>query len=984
MLPPSVRLAVLGLVLFTPAARSQERLDFTRDVRPILSGKCYQCHGPDAKTRKGGLRLDRRDDALEAIVPGKPDDSEFIRRIDSTEPDEVMPPAKTKNPLSPREKELLRRWVKEGAEYQPHWAFVAPRRPPLPAVRDASWPRNPIDHFVLARLEKEGLRPAPEADRLTLLRRLSLDLIGLPPTPEEADAFLADSSPHAYEKQVERLLASPQYGERWARRWLDLARYADTNGYEKDRVRSMWPYRDWVIQALNDDMPFDRFTVAQIAGDLLPSATIADRVGTGFHRNTMINEEGGIDVEEFRFQALVDRVATTGTVWLGLTLGCGQCHTHKYDPFSQTEYYQIFAMLNNADEPEVPVPDEAIARRQAEVDARITALRAGLAERFDGLCEKYDAWEKEMAAKAGRWVPLRPTRVTSKKHATMTVLDDASVLVSGDWPNNDTYVVELATPLAGTTAFRLEALPHDSLPDGGPGRAPLFQVGDFLLSEFRAVTPAGPVRFAAASHSYAKSGTSAALALDGKLDTGWSTLGRAGEAHRAVFALERPLDSAAGDRLTVTLEQQGIHQMTLGRFRLWSTTDPKPAAALDVPAEVEAALATPPEQRTPEQRLRLRQQFLETTPALADVHKKIAELRKSRPRFPTTLVMQERLPQHARTTHLHTRGEFLKRAEVVRPGVPEAFHPLPRGAAADRLGLARWLVDPANPLVGRVTMNRHWQAFFGQGIVRTTEDFGLKGEAPTHPELLDWLAVEFMERGWSVKAMHRLIVTSATYRQSSRLTPELRERDPANRLLARAPRLRVEAELVRDVVLRASGLLVPRLGGPSVFPPQPEGATERAYGGFTWKTSEGPDRYRRGLYTFIKRTSPYAMYGLFDAPSGEACVPRRDRSNTPLQALTLLNDTVMMEAARALAAGTGGATPEERARAMFRRCLTRPPEPDELRELTAFYHEQKAALGARPEEAAKLAGPGPGAVERAAWVTVARALLNLDETITRE
>jgi hypothetical protein len=990
----SPRLALLFSLLAVPAWAAEPKIDFTRDVRPLLSEKCFKCHGPDPLTRKGRLRLDTREAALKpgrsgepAVVPGDPDASEAVRRIFSADPSDQMPPPAAKNPLTDRQRETLKQWVLQGAEYQAHWSFVPPKQAPLPAVKDASWPRNPIDHFVLARLEREGLKPSPEADRYTLARRAYLDLIGLPPTPDEADAFVNDPSPDAYEKLIDRLLASPHYGERWARRWLDLARYADTNGYEKDRVRSVWPYRDWVIDALNADLPFDQFTVEQIAGDMLPGATAAQRVATGFHRNTMTNEEGGIDVEEFRFQAVVDRVATTGTVWLGLTVACAQCHTHKYDPISHTEYYRLFALLNNADEPELSVPDEAVARRRAEAEAKVKALRDGLAARKD-LDGKRAAWEQEAAKKAGRWVPLRTMKVASKKHATMTVLDDDSVLVSGDWPNNDTYVVELPVPLKGVTALRLEALPHESLPEGGPGRAPLFQDGDFLLSEFQASAGGQPLRFAQASHSYAKQGTSAAQALDGKFDTGWSVHGRVGEAHRAVFVLEKPLD---GGPLTLTLEQQGIHQMTVGRFRVWATADAKPAAALDMPCEVEAALTTPEAERTGGQRALLRSHFLDTAPEFADVHKQVAALRKGMPRHPTSLVMHERLPQHARTTHRHQRGEFLKREEAVEPGVPEVLHPLPPGAPADRLALARWLVAERNPLVGRVTVNRHWQALFGRGLVKTAEDFGLRGEPPTHPELLDWLAVEFMasperqrgEGGWSVKRLHRLIVTSATYRQSSAVTPDLLRRDPDNRLLARGPRFRIEAEAVRDVTLRASGLLAAKRGGPSVFPPQPEGANERSYGGFDWKVSAGPDRYRRGLYTFLKRTSPYAAFGLFDGPSGEACVPRRDRSNTPLQALTMLNDTVVLEAARALASSAGGATPEERVGDMFRRCVTRPPQPEELKEIVAFYEAQRRHLAERPAEAAKLAGGGGGA-ERAAWTAVARALLNLDETITKE
>jgi hypothetical protein len=996
--------SVFGLLpLRARADEPSKKIDFIRDVRPILTATCFKCHGPDDKARKAKLRLDRREAALKsgrsgrpAIVPGKPEESEVVRRIFAAADSEIMPPPSAKMSLTDHQREVFKQWISEGAEYRSHWAFAPPKQPPLPNVKDANWPINPIDYFVLARLEAEGLKTSPPADRYTLARRLYLDLIGLPPTPEEADAFVNDPRPDAFEKLVDTLLASPHYGERWARRWLDLARYADTNGYEKDRNRSVWPYRDWVIKALNDDMPFDRFTIEQIAGDLLPNATLSQKIATGFHRNTMTNEEGGIDVEEFRFYNIVDRVATTGTVWLGLTIQCAQCHTHKYDPITQREYYGIFALLNNADEPEMDVPDDGVARKRAEIEAQIKAIEADYENRFPTpkdaapgdpgakrkhLEERLAEWEKTTTPKAGHWTPLRPNSTVSKKHATMTVLDDDSVLLSGDWPNNDTYVVELETPLTGITALKLEVLPDPSLPHGGPGRAPLFQEGDFLLSEFMATAAPlnggkpQPVKFASASHSHAKSGTSAALALDGKLDTGWSILGRVGKANRAVFVADKPIGAGVGTRLVVTLEQQYIHQMTIGRFRLWATTDPRPAQALDMSAEVEAALATPAEQRSDAQRLTIRRHFLAIAPELKDSHEKVEQLRKEMPHHPTTLVTSERLPEHARVTHLHTRGEFLKPAEVVSPGVPEVLHPIRRdkpggshnGGSLNRLDLARWLVDGRNPLVGRVTVNRHWQAFFGQGLVRTTEDFGIRGDVPTHPELLDWLAIELPKRGWSIKALHRLIVTSATYRQSSHLTPEMLKRDPGNKLLARGPRFRVEAETVRDIALRASGLLTEKVGGPSVFPPQPEGSNAASYGGFNWKTSTGPDRYRRGLYTFTKRTSPYAMFGLFDGPSGEACVARRDRSNTPLQALTLLNDQVFQEAARALADSTPDDRPADRAARMFRRCLTRPPGQDELDAVVAFYRQQRERM-----------------TDAAAWTAVARALLNLDETITKE
>ena len=952
--------------------------DFVRDVLPIFSARCHSCHGPEKQ--KSGLRLDTRASALKggdngpAIRPRDAAKSPIIVRVTSKDPEERMPPKG--DPLSPRETGLLRRWIDAGAVWpdasagdarrisSSHWAFQPVRHLDPPGARGLP----PIDAFVLARLEKEGLAFSPPADRSTLLRRVSLDLSGLPPTPEEADAFLRDERPDAYERVVDRLLASPHYGERWARRWLDLARYADTNGYEKDRNRSIWPWRDWVIQALNDDMPFDRFTVEQLAGDLLPNATPASRIATGFHRNTMINEEGGIDVEEFRFESVVDRTATTATAWMGLTVACAQCHSHKFDPISHREYYQLFAFLDNADEPEMPVPDAVLAKKSAEAAEKIAAVEREMDARFESLRAPFDAWKDAHKAKAHRWTPLAPNAVTATKGGTFTTLPDASVLVSGDNPNNNAYTVTSETG-ASVTALRLEVLPHASLPDGGPGRAPLFSVGDFLLSEVTLADARGPVGLKGATQSYTEAKRSAALALDGKLDTGWSIKGRIGQAHHAVFPLERPAEGP----LVLTLVQEYIHQMTIGRFRVSVTTDAAPVESSGLPADVEAALVADDEPV-------LRRHFLSVTPELAAEQKKIAELRKSVPRAATTMVMAERLPQHTRKTRLHHRGQFLSPKEEVEPGVPAVLPPLPEGAPRNRLAFARWLVDPAHPLTPRVVMNRHWQAFFGRGLVSTLENFGIQGAKPTHPELLDWLASEFVARNWSVKAMHRLIVTSGTYRQSSAATPALRARDPENLLLARQSRFRLEAELVRDGALTASGLLNPKIGGPGVHPPQPDGVTELAYGQPKWPASQGPDRYRRGLYTFAKRTAPYAASATFDAPSGEVCAARRDRSNTPLQALNLLNDVVFLEAARALAKAAQ-ADPDPLG-LIYRRCLVRPPAESERKALTDFHSRQLARFREGKPDPAALSGGG--GAELAAWTAVARAVLNLDETITRE
>ncbi len=977
------------------------KIDFNRDIRPILSNNCFQCHGPDEKERQAGLRLDLAEAATKpaesgkmAIVPGKPDESELIARIYAADESERMPPADSNKTLSEPQKVLLKQWIAEGAARQAHWSLVALQRPPLPVVADRDRVQNEIDLFVLSRLEREGLSFSPPADRLTLIRRVYLDLLGLLPTPEEADAFVQDARPEAYDELVDRLLDSPRYGERWARRWLDLARYADTNGYEKDRPRSIWPYRDWVIRALNADMPFDRFTIQQIAGDLLPGANLDDKIATGFHRNTMVNEEGGIDVEEFRFQAMVDRVNTTAAVWLGLTVGCAQCHNHKFDPISQREYYQLFAFLNNADEPELEVPQAPITQQRAEIEAKIAELVRQRAARFDE--PKFAAWASEAAKTAQPWTPIAPASALSTGHATLTVLADRSVLVTGDKPNQDTYVVELSSDLQRVTAIRLEVLPHESLPQGGPGRAPLFSEGDFMLGEFSlALVPPAPdqdpvaLRLHDATHSYASEKMSAADAIDGDLDTGWSIKGRTGVASQAVFPLEHSIEAAAGVKLRVTLQQRYIHQMTIGRFRLSLTAADAPHAT-PLPAEVEAALVVDPQRRSVEEQETLKAYYLTIAPELADLNQPIEELRKSLPKQPTTLVMQERDPPHARVTRWAYRGEFLSPREPVEPGVPAVLHALSSDAPPGRLALAHWLVDPGNPLVGRVTMNRQWQYFFGRGLVRTSEDFGLRGEPPSHPELLDYLATEFVARRWSMKHMHRLIVTSATYRQSSHASPKLHEHDPQNILLARGPRLRVEAETVRDIALCASGLLNDAIGGPSVFPPQPAGVTDLAFGGAAWPTSQGPDRFRRGLYTHLKRTSPYAAFTTFDGPSGESCTLRRERSNTPLQALTMLNDAVFVEAAQALGRRvlqTQLADERQRVRCVFRLCLTREPNAQELDDLQQFYQAQRTRCEQNQLDAKAIAGgeADPNSVtELAAWTLVARAILNLDEFVTKE
>jgi mono/diheme cytochrome c family protein len=1175
-------------------------VEFARDVQPILAKSCLGCHGPTKQ--KGGLALHTRDLALAGgdegavIVPGKPDESRLVRYAARLDPDHPMPPKGAGDPLSAEQVKTLRGWVDQGAPWSEgtassataapeHWSFRPPVRPEPPPVRDRSWPRNAIDAFVLARLEREGLAPSLEADRSTLIRRVSLDLIGLPPTLAERDAFLNDPRPDAYERLVDRLLESPRYGERWARRWLDLARYADTNGYEKDRERSIWPYRDWVIHALNADLPFDQFTIAQVAGDLLPNATESQKVATGFHRNTMTNEEGGIDVEEFRHASVVDRVATTGATWLGLTLQCAQCHTHKYDPITQKEYYRFFALLNNADEPELPLHDPTLEAQAAAVEARAQALEASLASRFpdrdpaaivwerllpltassetgsplqvnvdgsvlatgptpdvdrhelvfetslenvtafrlevlpdpalpgggpgrapngnlvltefialaneqplafssatsdfaqsgfpasqaiDGLAntgwavddgsgdlakpraatfvlrdrikapgnvrvkirlhqdyggrhllgryrlakgtdttdesipeperrrillaKKQAAWEASL--RPARWAVASPSALVSEKGATLEVQPDGSTLATGDKPNTDHYRVAIPGAGVAISAVRLEVLPDPSLPGEGPGRAPLFSVGNFLLTDVKLAVeepgkPPRPIPLRDATADFAEPGRPPAFAIDDQPDTGWSVGGATGRSHAIVFRFDKPVVVSHESQLILGLRQFGIHQMTIGRFRFSTTTDTNPPPASGLPAAVEAAALLPRADRSVDQQALIDHHFLRVSPDLAAANAEIAGTRSAKPRPVTTLVLEERSDAHVRTTRIRRRGEFLSPLEPVEPGVPAVLPGLPSDARPNRLALARWLVALENPLVGRVVMNRAWQAFFGRGLVATLDDFGTRGARPTHPELLDWLATEFPRRGWSQKAMHRLIVTSATYRQDSRCSPELLTRDPRNEMLARGARFRVDAELIRDLALEAAGLLDPTLGGPSVFPPQPDGVTSLAYGSSPWTVSPGRDRFRRGLYTFTKRTAPFAAFTTFDGPTSETTCPRRERSNTPLQALTLLNDPAFLEAARGLAARIlreGPPDLEGRVRLAFRLLLSRDPSPEEIRLFTAFHARQQRRIEAGELTTNALSGDHSDKkqVEHATWTTLARALLNLDETITRE
>ncbi len=1018
--PGYIPLATIVVLSLSGVATSDEPVSFSRQIRPLLAAKCLACHGPDDEHRAAELRLDQSESAFEdrgdyaAIVPGHPEKSAMVARMTSADEAERMPPVDSGKQLTPAEIELLTRWIAEGANFEPHWAFVPPRRSEVPSVQRTSWPRNPVDHFTLARMEAAGLAPAPEADPTTLVRRAYLDLIGFPPLPDEIDAFLADAAfsslDDAFSRLVDRLLASPHYGERWARPWLDLARYADTNGYEKDRERQIWAYRDWVIAAINRDLPFDQFTVEQLAGDLLPDASRAQQVATGFHRNTLLNEEGGIDPLEFRFYALCDRVATTGTTWLGLTLQCCQCHHHKYDPIAQTEYYGLMALLNNADDVELPLPDSTA---EASYAANLTKaeqllrelpaawpLPADVADNAEArrqrrealVAERFASWLQEQRARIVAWRSLHPVEMSSNE-PLLQLEDDDTIFVSGDITKHDTYQLRLRGDFRGATAIRVEALADDRLPGNGPGLTYYEGTrGDFFLSEFQVVADKMPVKFSGASQTFSgnqfgENPVTADLAVDGDYQTGWAIFGRIGERHTAVFTLSEPLNDVA--ELQVALHFGRHFASSLGKFRISVTSSPH-AIALDLPAEVEAMLLQPDESLTSSERDRLQREFLLTAPELAERANEIRALLK-RPPSPHTLVLRERPDGKGRKTHLYARGEYLRAGAEVSPGTPLCLPRFPDDLPRNRLGLARWLTSPNHPLTARVTVNRHWAALFGVGIVPTTEDFGVQGAPPSNPALLDWLAVEFVERGWSLKQLHRLLVTSSTYRQSSQVSAASLAADPLNVYLTRAPRKRLDAELIHDAALRASGLLSAKMGGPGVRPPQPAGVTEVAYGNPSWTASTGEDRYRRGVYTLIKRTAPFAVFQTFDATNGTACTARRDVSNTPLQALALLNDVIFQEAAqnfgRLLAERN---QPDEvRINEAMRRVLTRSPTDAERADLIEFVTAQRQRFTAGELDAAQIAG-GPLAgvsqeqiVERAAWTTLARALLCFDEAITR-
>lgn len=1008
---------------------------FNRDIRPILTENCFPCHGFDANKRKADLRLDIPESATamrqghQAVKPGDRNASELWRRINSPDPKIHMPLLDSGKKLTPAQIHLLGRWIDEGAPYEPHWAFIPPKRPDPPTIRQADWPRNDIDRFILAKLESLGLGPTPEASKETLIRRVTLDLTGLPPTPEEVDAFLADKGPDAYGKLVDRLLASPRYGEQMTRYWLDVARYGDTHGLHLDNERSLWPYRDWVVKAFNRNLPYDQFTIWQLAGDLLPNPTREQLVASGFNRCNVSTSEGGAIDEEFRVRYAVDRVETTSTVWMGLTMGCAVCHDHKLDPISQKEFYAMFSLFNNISEnamdgnallppPSLQLPTPEQARELESYSNHLAKLEAKLHHAVADL--RYTD-------------PATRTNTPRPEPKEIVWVDD-------DFPTNAAVQVnEGNTPYRWITAGE------------GPvfsGQRALQRTGQGLHEVFFTETNA-PLTVSVGDRLFAyvfldPTNVPKAVMLQFHVGGNWSKRANWGDADAIAYGRNGTTEKvlmgklpAAGKwvRLEVTAARLGLRPgakitglafTQFGGNAYWDkagqvvVNDPalNPELSLlaweqserelgdesGAPGKIKELLKKDPAQRDDPERQRLREFFLEEVyadarPALRPIHDEMKSVREKRDvlekEIPATMISKE-LDQ-PRPAWVLIRGQYDKHGEPVGPGVPSVLPPLPKSDVTNRLTLARWLVEPQHPLTARVTVNRFWQQFFGTGIVKTTEDFGSKGEWPSHPELLDWLATEFLRTGWNVKQLVRLMVTSATYRQDSRVTPKLLESDPENRLLTRGPRFRLDAEELRDEALYVSGLLDLEMGGRGVRPYQPQGIWE-AVGYTTSNTAKytqehGDALYRRSLYLFWKRTAPPPCMTTFDAPSRERCTARRERTDTPLQALELMNDVQYFEAARHLGyrmIEQGGASDADRLRYGFRLVTARPPCDSECAVLEQTLAAQRARYDANGPAAKKVISVGESPVptdvapaELAAYTMVANLLLNLDEVVTK-
>jgi hypothetical protein len=1151
----SAAIAAAGLLAASSASAvsaAERKVDFNRDIRPILSDNCFLCHGPDPGNRKAKLRLDIREEALKpassaepAIVPGAPEKSELVARVTQLDPDEVMPPPKHGKKLSANQIELLTKWIAEGASYATHWAYVPPQEHEFPKVKQAGWARNGLDYFIQAKVESSGHQVSPQADLATLGRRVSLDLTGLPPTPEELEALRKDASPNAYENYVDRLLSKQTFGEHWARLWLDLARYADSAGYADDPLRSIWGYRDYVIRAFNDNKPFDQFTIEQIAGDLLPDPSEDQLKATAFHRNTMTNSEGGTNDEEFRNAAVIDRVNTTMAVWMGTSMGCAQCHSHKYDPISQDEYFEFMAFFNNTEDadrydetPVLPFYTRPQKEKREKLSGQIAALEHILKTPKPEFEHGFQQWDTDFPTNLN-WMVLQPSKVEYSFQPTIKTNEAGEIkIMTGQ--GKETHTIEL--PLKGKqlAALRIDALPDDSLPGKGPGNG---TDGAFVLSRITAtLLPPVANQISAryirieipgkdkilslaevqvfkgeenialkgeASQSSEGFGGKASLAIDGNTDgefdknstthtsqsenpwweldlhseqtinkvvvwnrtdhdlhtrlkdfrviaydedknvvwekqvgdapkpsvtyavdgarvisfsgafadasgeekmplavlgdkadpkKGWSPGKPDGKAHWLSLISDRLENFPEGSKLRVVIEQNSeTGRASLGSFKLSASEE---AGLLDykkVAPSILALFSRGKEARPAEDQQKLLLYYLRNiAPELSKERQEVAALKTSLDGIKenTVPVLRELAGDKRRKTHLQYRGNFADTGKELTEAVPAAFHPLPEGAEKNRLTLAKWLVDRKNPLTARVIANRFWEQIFGIGLVRTSEEFGSQGELPTHPELLDWLALQLEDNGWNVKEFLKLLVTSATYRQSSKVTPELAEHDPENLLLARGPRFRMSAEMIRDQALFVSGLLSPKMFGPSVKPPRPSSGLSAAFGSsIDWKTSDGEDKYRRALYTEWRRTSPYPSMSTFDAPNREVCTLRRNRTNTPLQALVTMNDPVYVEAAQALARrmASGGGSVADKITFGFKLCLLREPREKEIARLAELFGDTLAKYAREGSEPAlKLASEPLGKLESngdplemASWTVVASVLLNLDETLMK-
>ena len=1002
---------------------------FSRDVLPILSENCFACHGPDESQRKADLRLDQREGALTVLSLEKPAESELLARVISTDDEVVMPPpASHKKRLTARQVETLRRWVEAGAPWGKHWAFERPVQVDLPKLA-----AHPIDAFVLARLAEDGLAPSARAARHTLARRVSFDLTGLPPSTSELDEFLKDDSNLAYERLVDRLLASEHFGERLAMWWLDAARYSDTDGYQGDATRTNWPWRDWVVGAFNRNLPFDQFTVEQFAGDLLPNATAEQRLATCFHRNHMTNGEGGRDPEESRIDYVIDRVSTTGTLWLGLTLGCCQCHSHKYDPITQRDFYSLTAFFNSIDEDgkastaakpflsyQSPLAARAVQEAQELVDQRKPREAQARTAAESPFADWLVARAAEVKSGFQAWHPLVNAELESIEGTQLSQTPDGTVQASGANPRQDDYRLTATVKLSRVTGLKLEVLPHESHTGGGLSRG---QSGEFILtdikvqvrrrgsSQIRDLLVANAVADVSAEQKDARSYGDVKGVLDDDPRNGWTTKGHdSKQPHVAVFALAEPLELEADEELVFELRQRSTDgDANIGRFRV-SITDQAGATirSIDTPLLEQLAALSPPDvadllrnsvsgRGTKQLRQKLFDQFLaDHAPyqieksALDRATRQLSEVQNGAKKIDVMVLAERAEP---RPTHVLLRGVWDKKGEVVLRDVPAAITVWTTEEPRTREQLARWIVSRENPLTARVIVNHFWQMLFGTGLVKTTEDFGLQGERPSHPELLDWLAVDFMEHGWNTKRLLKLIVTSETYQQSSSVSVELLARDPENRLLARGSRFRLPSWMLRDAALKSSGLLNPAVGGPPVRPYQPDGVWEEMFmGRFKYEPSEGAAQDRRTVYAFWRRA--IAPTFLFDSAQRRVCEVRPSRTNTPLQALTLLNDANYLAAARSLAghALQAGADPATRLTEITRRVVSRPPTP---RETTILKRELDRALThfrAHPADAKSFlhqtnyqrSEQTQSDADLAAYTLVASLILNLDEALNHE